>query len=260
MENEYPEIDQLWERVKGLIDSSEKTVSEYVNSYQEELAIRSIHESAALEGNTLTLEEIRNVLRGKEIEGEEIRERKREIQEIRNYFKAFQSIKKYIKRGQELDERIVRNLHEIVTERIYHGGTYRNISVWVPDAETEFPAHSDLRALMRNFTERLKERVMVCRLPEAFHPIDLAAWACAELMRIHPFLEGNERVGVLMMNYLLIEHEFLPVSIPKERRLEYLEIIDRYRWEREIVPLACLIEELEQEVLLELEKGVAKIS
>lgn len=256
MENEYPEIDRLSKRVKKLSDSSSKSIAEYCNRYKKELAIRFIHEATALEGNTLTLEETRSVLKGREINGEELRERKREIQEIRNYFKAFQHVRTYIKRGQELDERIIRNLHGIVTERIYHGGIYRNIPIWVPDTKMEFPAHNDVKGLMRDFTERLKERVMVCRLPESFNPIDLAAWAWAELMRIHPFLEGNERVGALMMNYLLMEHELVPISIPKGRQQEYMEIIDRYRWEREIVPLACLIEDLEKEALLALEQGV----
>ncbi len=259
MENEYAEVDQLSERVKKRIGSGGKTAAEYFYRYKKEREIQFVYDTTSLEGNTLTLEEVRSILKGKETDQEETRERKREIQEIRNYFKAVQCVKKYIRRGQILDEKIIRRLHEIVTEHIYHGGIYRNISVWVPDTRTEFPPHNDLRTLMRNFSERLKERVMVCRLPEAFHPIDLAAWACAEMVRIHPFLEGNERVGALMMNYLLMEHEFLPVSIPVSRRREYLEIMDRYRWEREIVPFACFIEELEQEELLALEQGTEKV-
>lgn len=258
MENEYVEVDELLISVKKTIDNGGKTAIDYFNRYKKELEIRFVHEITILEGNSLTLEEIRSILKGKELK-EDTKERKREVQEIRNYFKAFQYVKKYIRRGMVLEERIVRKLHEIVTEHIYHGGIYRNISVWVPDTKTEFPSHNDLRTLMREFTERLKERIMVCRLPEAFHPIDLAAWSCAELIRIHPFLEGNERVGALMMNYLLMEHEFLPVSIPREKQHEFLAIMDRYRWEREIVPFACFIEELEQEELLALEQGTEKV-
>lgn len=255
MENEYYEVDQLIERVKTLRKSGGKEITEYMNRYKKELVIRFVHEATALEGKTLSLEETQCVIEGKEPGGDETRERKREIQEARNCYKAYHYMRRAIRRGQELDEKTIRNLHEIVTERIQHGGIYRNTPVWVPDSEMEFPAHYDLRSLMKNFTQRLMERVMVCRLPEAFHPIDLGAWACMELIRIHPFLEGNERVAVLMMNYLLIEHGLLPVSIPQSRQQEYEDIMNRYRWEREIVPFACLIEELESEELLNLERG-----
>lgn len=259
MEYEYYEIDRLVEKVNELKRNGGQAAAEYMNRHKKEFLIRFIHEAAALEGNTLTLEETQYVIKGKEPEGDTTKERKREIQEVRNLFKAYHHIGKAIKRGQALDERLIRNLHEIVTERIQHGGIYRNSPVWVPNNGVEFPAYYDLRILMRDFTERLMERVMVCRLPEAFHPIDLAAWACTELIRIHPFLEGNERIGVLMMNYLLIEHGLLPVSISKDRQQEYLEIINRYRWEREIVPFACLIEELEKEELSVLEQGIKRL-
>lgn len=255
MENEYYEVDQMIERMKVLRKNSGKEFLEYMNQYKKELVIRFVHEATALEGNTLTLEETQGVLEGKEPGEDDSRERKREIQEARNCYKAYLYMRRSIRRGQALNEKTIRILHEIVTERIQHGGIYRSAPVWVPDSEMEFPPHYDLKNLMKNFTDRLMERVMVCRLPEAFHPIDLGAWACMELIRIHPFLEGNERVAMLMLNYLLIEHGLLPVSIPKNKRQEYEKIMNRYRWEREIVPFACLVEELESEELLNLERG-----
>lgn len=48
-----------------------------------------------------------------------------------------------------------------------------------------------------------------------------------ELIKIHPFIDGNGRTSRLMMNLDLMNSGYLPVIIKKEARLKYYETLDK---------------------------------
>ena len=79
--------------------------------------------------------------------------------------------------------------------------------------------------------------------------MELAAWTHAEFVRIHPFADGNGRTSRLIMNYQLMTHGFLPVSIAKENRLEYFNVLEAYAVEQDIKPFADMIASLEEQQL-----------
>ena len=49
----------------------------------------------------------------------------------------------------------------------------------------------------------------------------------ADLVKIHPFIDGNGRTARLLMNFKLLSHGFQPVIIRKEQRLAYYEALDK---------------------------------
>ena len=81
------------------------------------------------------------------------------------------------------------------------------------------------------------------------NPIELVAWTHAEFVRIHPFIDGNGRTSRLLMNYQLMLHDFLPVSIDKENRLDYYNALDKYASEGDLQPFVELTATLEEKQL-----------
>jgi Fic family protein len=75
-------------------------------------------------------------------------------------------------------------------------------------------------------------------------PISLAAYTHLRIAKIHPFLDGNGRVARLMMNYQLIRHGYLPVSIPVERRKEYFDLLENYKMNKQQEPFDQFVGEL----------------
>lgn len=51
------------------------------------------------------------------------------------------------------------------------------------------------------------------------------------------------------MNYQLLAHGFLPVSIAKEARLDYFNALEAYAVERDVTPFADMIASLEEQQL-----------
>ena len=58
----------------------------------------------------------------------------------------------------------------------------------------------------------------------------------AEVIRIHPFEDGNGRTSRALLNILLVSIEVSPIAfeVPKH---EYIECLNRYHADRDLVPL-----------------------
>jgi len=53
------------------------------------------------------------------------------------------------------------------------------------------------------------------------HPVEVAARAHYRFVAIHPFDDGNGRVGRLLMNLILMKYGYLPVIIKNEAKEDY---------------------------------------
>lgn len=207
-----------------------------LSSYERDFELRFTHNSTAIEGNTLTLIETKVVLEdGISIGGKELRE----IYEVVNHKKAYDYVKKCISEGKPLTKNIVKDLHAILTENIIVGGVYRNQEVRISGAGFTPPAGNEMYAQIKGFYEELKHKTDL-------NPIELAAWTHAEFVRIHPFIDGNGRTARLIMNYQLMSHDFLPVSVSKEDRLEYYNALEVFAVSANLQPFADLVAALEE--------------
>lgn len=96
---------------------------------------------------------------------------------------------------------------------------------------------------------QIKEFCSVLHNPRDLNVIEMAAWTHAEFVRIHPFTDGNGRTSRMIMNYQLMQAGVLPVSIVKEKCLEYFEALDVYVVNQGLRPFAEMIAELESQRL-----------
>lgn len=233
---DYPEL----LRKKALYEQAKDTLPEItVKSYVQAFELEYTHNSTAIEGNTLTLLETKVVLEeGLSVGGKKLRE----IYEVINHNKAYQHVKASIAKGQSLDEAIIKDIHAILTENIMVGGIYRNVEVYISGAAHTPPAPNEMYRQVKNFYADLAEK-------DATNVIELAAWTHAEFVRIHPFADGNGRTSRLIMNYQLMAHGFLPVSIAKEARLDYFNALEAYAVQRDLNPFVDMIATLEEQQL-----------
>ena len=210
-----------------------------LSSYEKDFELKFTHNSTAIEGNTLTLMETKVVLEdGVSIGGKELRE----IYEVINHKKAYEYVKKCIAENKPLTENIVKDLHAILTENIITGGIYRNQEVRISGAGFTPPVGNEMYIQIKSFYEDLKNK-------SDMNSIELAAWTHAEFVRIHPFIDGNGRTSRLLMNYQLMLHNFLPVSVDKETRLDYYNALERYAADGDLEQFANFVADLEEKQL-----------
>jgi len=212
---------------------------EVASGYETAFRIEYTHNSTAIEGNTLSLIETKLILEDKlSVGGKELRE----IFEVTNHAKAYDYARRHVAEGKPLGESIVKDIHQIITENIFPGGIYRNVNVRIAGAGFEPPSPDEMYAQIKGFFADLPHKT---DMPG----IELAAWTHDEFVRIHPFADGNGRAARLIMNYQLMSGGWLPVSVAKEDRLRYFEVLEAYAINGDIAPFAEYVAQLEEKEL-----------
>lgn len=163
--------------------------------------IKTIHSSLSIEGNTLTEEQITAILENKRVVGPE-----KDILEVLNALEVYKNINK-LKPEREKD---FLKAHKLLLQKlIKEPGKYRNQSVGIVKGskmEHIAPPHENVPYLMKDLFEYLKDKNELTLIKSCvFH---------YEMEFIHPFLDGNGRMGRLWQTLILMQDypifEFLP--------------------------------------------------
>lgn len=171
--------------------------------FKEDAIVRSVFHGTHIEGNKLHKDEAKDVLLGKEVIA-----RPRDIQEIINYRKVIEYIDDEAKRKiNKITELVVKKLHKIIINKILdddESGKYRIKQVVVKNSKTgeitfKPPKPLEVPFLMREFLYWLNKDDN----NESIHPILKAGIAHHELVRIHPFIDGNGRVARVISTLIL---------------------------------------------------------
>jgi Fic family protein len=170
--------------------------------FRQDAIVRAVYHGTHLEGNLLKKDEAKDVLLGKEVIG-----RPRDIQEVINYRKVIEFIDEEAKKKiEKITEQLIKKLHRIITYKILppaEQGEYRKKQVVIRNSQTgevtfRPPPPIEVPFLMREFVYWLNTWDF-----EKIHPVLKAGIAHHELVRIHPFLDGNGRVARILATLIL---------------------------------------------------------
>lgn len=189
-----------------------------LQSLKEDFIIRYAHETTALEGNTLSLYETKVVLEdGITIGGKTVREHL----EVLNIREALGWLESAATVQTPITEDTIREFHQIVMQGILpdEAGQYRRVPVYIRGALYVPPNWIKVPDLMRTFSEQLQHNT-------SNHSVRAAATAHIELVRIHPFIDGNGRTARLLTNLLLLRAGYPPALYTTEHRQEYMQALD----------------------------------
>ena len=177
--------------------------------------VRSIHSSLAIEGNALSLDEVTAVLYGRIVAGKQA-----EIKEVKNAFEAYDkimlfdpySIKDFLK------------AHKLMTDGlISESGSFRSDDVGVFDGNVI--VHLGARP---NFVPQLMKELFGWAKKSELHPALKSAIMHCGIETIHPFADGNGRMGRLWQTLLLAKWNAIFAWIPMES-LVYEKRQDYYK-------------------------------
>lgn len=231
--------DILCEKRERLEEMRRKLPREALESFDKSFEVEYAHNSTAIEGNTLSLIQTKAILEdGISIGGKTLRE----IYEVVNHQKAFHFIKRCIADGKSLDEKMIKDIHALLMENILAGGIYRTVEVRISGAKHKPPAPNKMYQQIKNFYADMPYQA-------ENNAVEFAAWTHAEFVKIHPYVDGNGRTSRMIMNYQLMANGFLPISIAKEKRLEYFEALENYAVDGELHPFVEMIASLEEQRL-----------
>ena len=82
------------------------------------------------------------------------------------------------------------------------------------------------------------------------HPLLLAAWMHHRFEQIHPFQDGNGRVGRAILTWHLVKNGFFPIVVSRDDRTEYIDALERAD-NGDLTPLIDLFVRLEKHTILQ---------
>lgn len=162
--------------------------------FKEDAVVRSVYHGTHIEGNQLHKDEAKDLLLGRQVLG-----RPRDIQEIINYRKVVELIDDEAKRKiEKITDLLIKKIHRTIVDKILlppESGEYRTKQVVVKNSSTgeitfRPPPPMEVPFLMREYIYWINRPQQ-----DEIHPILKAGIAHHELVRIHPFMDGNGRVA-----------------------------------------------------------------
>ena len=171
--------------------------------------IKSIHASLKIEANSLSLGQVRDVINGKLVLGEQ-----KEIQEVKNAYAAYEKL-------AEIDPYSINDLkhyHGIMTRYLVdEAGEFRSSEEGVFSGERCIfmaPPARIVPQLMRELFEWMKSA------KDEVHPLILSSVFHYEFVFIHPFTDGNGRMARLWHTAMLAKWKPILEYIPIESQIE----------------------------------------
>lgn len=199
---------------------------EALKKIQDALDIEYTYESNRIEGNTLTLQETALVVNeGVTISGKSMREHLEAI----NHAEAISYIKDIAKQDIEISERTIKEIHALILHGIdrENAGRYRTVPVMISGSTHMPPQPYLIEKQVEDFILRLKQM-------EKVHPVLIAAYLHDELVRIHPFIDGNGRTSRLLMNLYLLRHGYVIITLKgsNDAKVNYYKALEKSHTEQ----------------------------
>lgn len=247
MKKDYNSIKELNQYVSENIKVLPK---ETYQSIVDDFDLKFTHESTKIEGNTLSIAEVKTLLVDRvSIGGKDLRE----LYEVTNNEKAYRLIKSRLKEGAALDEELIKDIHQVVMENILEGGLYRSYNVRITGAGFTPPDWTEVRNNMKWFMADFESK------KSDLNPIEIAAFIHAEFVRIHPFQDGNGRTARLLLNFMLMKAGYQPVIIEAKDRPVYYESLNDYAAAGNLDSFYNLILDKEKLILEDLNSEIDKV-
>ena len=168
--------------------------------------IISIHSSLAIEANSLSLGQVKDVISGRTVIGPQ-----KEIQEVKNAYSAYEMINSV----DAYSIKDLRKIHGIMTYlTIDESGKFRKGNEGVFDEKGNCihvcPPPEQIDGLMKELFDWMKKN------KETIHPLIMSSIFHYEFVFIHPFSDGNGRTARLWQNVILSKwkelFEYLPIE------------------------------------------------
>ena len=192
-----------WKKLPKTIQEKEK----------EEIAIAFTYNSNAIEGSTITLEETREIIHDNIAPNKNLDD----IKETEAHSEVFLNM---LKKKEKLTNKLLLKWHKDIFGETKEdiAGVFRTYNVRVGPYIA--PEWQEVKNLMKDFIRFSEKNIFL-------NPVELAARAHYRFESIHPFGDGNGRIGRLLMNHILWYAGYPMLIIEYKKRGSYYKAFPR---------------------------------
>lgn len=229
IENAYEGIVSWWQSM-GIVTREE--LADALDEYR----VRFAYHSGTIENPELTYHDTRDVFEDGRVRG--FTGDPRTLFEIQNLKACHELVVDAFAKRRPLDEGMLLEAHRMLTQGTYderrwrageRPGTYKARD-YVVGAGDVGAAPEEVRAEVLALLDEVRDA-------RGGNVLTVAAYFHAVLENIHPFADGNGRLGRELMNYLLLLGNHPPVIVFEGDRMAYYGAMEAWDVERNLDPL-----------------------
>lgn len=226
---ELEKIRRLW------LDKKKNATKDEIMKLEESVIIKFTYDTNRIEGSSLSYKDTKMLLQ----DGIAPREKPmRDIKEAENHRKAFIFMKESL--PKEINRELILGLHRILKESVTEdAGKFRDAQVRVGDL---VPIKADMvETEMENLLKWHKKN-------RNLHALELAAVFHCIFERIHPFFDGNGRVGRLLLNHIFLKKGYPVVIVQNRNKRRYYNALKRADDGNYLYMIKYLFDELKNQI------------
>jgi len=208
------DINKKLEAIKKHFQSEWKRIPESVKERElEEISVAFTYNTNAIEGSTITLEDAREIIHDKISPNKPLKD----VKETEAHDKAFLQM---LKKNEKITKGLLLTWHKNVFGETKPdiAGKFRDYLVRVGTHLA--PDWQDVENLMEDFIEFIHKN-------KKMNPVELAGRAHYKFEKIHPFGDGNGRIGRLLINFILWRSEYPMLIIEYKKRKSYYRALQK---------------------------------
>jgi Fic family protein len=192
-----------------------KLTKNQITDILDRFTVNFTYESNAIEGNSLTLKDVTFIIKeGKVIKNKDLRE----VYETLNTRKAIGLL---FQNKLKLNQKNIIKLHSILVENTGIETGFKKLPNFLLGRKVKTTPPERVEKEINKLITWYNEN-------KNLHPLHLAAIFHAKFEQIHPFEDGNGRIGRLLINLILLEQDYAPLIIRKSQRIAYLVSLEAF--------------------------------
>ena len=214
-------LNKIKQNYSGHIKSSDKKI---IQSELHGFKISHTYSTQKIEGSTMTLGQTRKLLETglspKDTSIEDIVEAK----QLSGLFETM------LEQKSDITQKIILSWHNALFEKTdtNNAGSFRRVDVQPYLGKTDYVSWDEIPEKINDLIKWYKK--------QKIHPVELAARFHRRFEVIHPFIDGNGRIGRLLMIFILHRHSWPMVNIePKEKQTYINKLESSYLKDNETI-------------------------
>ncbi|HZS75236.1 MAG TPA: Fic family protein [Ktedonobacteraceae bacterium] len=209
-----PRLAERIKRKKAELDRHRPLPVDTVRRLNEDLRVFLTYHSNAIEGNSLTLHETQMVIDyGITVHGHPLRE----YLEATNHAEAYSYVTMLVEKRERISIETILKLHSLVMDKILEGkGRFRTVPVYIRGSNMTPPPAYQVEGLMKEWVRWIYGEGL------QYDPVVRSAIAHHGFEAVHPFEDGNGRVGRLLLNLMLMQEGYPPALLLNDWRARYI--------------------------------------